>query len=99
MGDEIFSNNILTSIEECGDLCASILISSLPQSIMVHSSIEPKKWYSAAGAAPLLMVTQETVKAYCRQGTLKAKQVGPKKIWHVLGKSILKLREQWKIDD
>lgn len=66
---------------------------------MGHPSIDPTKWYSSAEAAPLLMVTQETVKAYCRQRTLKAKQVGPKKVWHAQGKSILKLREQWKIDD
>lgn len=66
---------------------------------MGHSSIDPKSWFPTSKVAPFLMVTQETVKAYCRQGTLKAKQVGPKKVWYVLGKSILKLREQWKIDD
>ena len=75
------------------------LLSAIATIAMRHPSIDPKRWYTAIGAAPLLMVTQETVKAYCRQGTLKAKQVGPKKAWHVLGESILKLREHWRIDD
>jgi len=61
--------------------------------------IDPKKWYSTAEAAPLLAVTSETVKGYCRQGTLRAKQVGPKKVWFVLGQSISKLRHQWRVDD
>ena len=79
-------------------MCIRSLSSILPITVP-QLSIDPKKWYRAPSAAPLLMVTQETVKAYCRRGTLKAKQVGPKNVWHILGKSILKLREQWRIDD
>jgi len=66
---------------------------------MSNQSIEAQKWYTSSKAALLLGVTGETVKKYCRNRTLEAKQVGPKKVWHALGKSISQLRASWKIDD
>jgi hypothetical protein len=59
--------------------------------------INLKKEYTPVEAVELLGVTVETIKAYCRNGTLKhAYQVGPRKEWRVRGGGIKKLRDQWK---
>ena len=42
--------------------------------------------------------TEATVKDYCKRGDLKAKKVGPKKRWMILGSAIQKLRKKWAID-
>jgi hypothetical protein len=43
-------------------------------------------------------VTEATLKDYCKRGDLKAKKVGPKKRWMILGSAIQQLREKWAID-
>jgi hypothetical protein len=69
------------------------------QKNMSHRNIDSAKWYPASQAAVILAVTTETVKKYCRRQVLKGKQVGPKKMWHVWGSSISRLRQQWRIDE
>ena len=61
---------------------------------------KPGDWYTAREVAELLEgeVTEATVKDYCKRGDLKAKKVGPKKRWMVLGSSIQQLRKNWAID-
>jgi hypothetical protein len=61
---------------------------------------KPKNWYTARETAHLLRdeVTEATVKEYCKDGQLKAKKVGPKKRWMVLGSSIRELRRKWGLD-
>lgn len=59
---------------------------------------DPKTRYSARDAAAFLNVTSETVKKYCRDGTIKGTQVGPKKQWMVLGSEIKRLRKEWNLD-
>jgi hypothetical protein len=60
--------------------------------------IDAGKKYTAREAAGLLDSTEETIKKYCRSGTLQGKQVGPKKRWYILGSAILKLRKAWNLD-
>ena len=48
-------------------------------------------------AAPLLKVTPETVKTYCRSGDLKGVRVGRKGEWHAPGSEIIRLRALWNI--
>ena len=60
--------------------------------------IDRKKSYSARDAAELLEVTPDTVKAYCRDGKVKGRQVGPKKQWMVPGGEIKRLRKEWNLD-
>jgi hypothetical protein len=65
----------------------------------VARECKPGDWYTAREAAELLgEVTEATVKGYCKRGDLKAKKVGPKKRWMVLGSSIQQLRKNWAID-
>jgi hypothetical protein len=61
---------------------------------------KPKDWYNAREAARLLRdeVNEATVKEYCRRGKLKAKKVGPKKRWMILGSSIQELLRKWGLD-
>jgi hypothetical protein len=61
---------------------------------------KPKDWYTAREAVHLLRdeVTEATVKEYCKRGELKAKRVGPKKRWMILGSSIRELRRKWGLD-
>jgi Helix-turn-helix domain len=61
--------------------------------------IDASKWYTAREAASHLGVTEESVKKYCRTGTLAGKQKGPKKRWHVLGTAIMKKRKEWGLDE
>jgi excisionase family DNA binding protein len=61
-------------------------------------SIKSKKQYTTREAADLLQVTPETVKAYCRNGKLKGRQVGPKKQWMVPVEEIKKLQKEWNLD-
>lgn len=59
--------------------------------------INPKKEYTPLEAARLLGVAVETIKAYCRNGTLKgAYRVGPRNEWRARGSTIKKLRDTWK---
>jgi excisionase family DNA binding protein len=62
------------------------------------ATTDPKKKYTPREAADLLGVTPDTVKAYCRNGKLKARQVGPKKQWMVTGAEIKRLQKEWNID-
>jgi hypothetical protein len=66
----------------------------------VATECKPDSWYTAREAAELLggEVTEATVKDYCKRGDLKAKKVGPKKRWMILGSAIQKLRKKWAID-
>ena len=61
--------------------------------------IDADKWYSSRQAAAQLGVTEETIKRYCREGSLEAKQVGPRKRWHVHGRAILMKRKEWRLDE
>jgi excisionase family DNA binding protein len=63
---------------------------------MAH--IDPKRNYTTREAADLLQVTQETVKAYCRNEKLKGRKVGPKKQWMVPGAEIKRLQKDWNYD-
>lgn len=62
--------------------------------------IDPEGWYAAREAAAFLdhEITEATVKAYCRSSKVEAKQIGPRKRWHVRGKDLLKLRAEWHLD-
>jgi len=58
----------------------------------------PTKWYTAAAAAPFLKVTPATVKDYIRKGVIKGKQVGRRKVWHIKGSEIVRLRRDFELD-
>jgi Helix-turn-helix domain len=68
--------------------------------LTVAKSVGSKNWYTAREASTVLRgeVTEATIKEYCKRGELKAKKVGPKKRWMILGSSIDELRRKWKID-
>jgi predicted site-specific integrase-resolvase len=59
--------------------------------------ISPSTWYTARTASAFLDVTEETVKKYFKNGTLKGEQKGPKRQWHVRGSEIIRLLKEWKI--
>ena len=61
---------------------------------------KPDGWYAVRDAAEFLKgeMTEATLKVYCKRGDLKAKKVGPKKRWMILGSAIQQLREKWAID-
>ena len=56
------------------------------------------KWYTASEAAPLLEVTGPTVKEYLKNGTLRGRQIGFRKQWHVKGSEIQRLRRKLGLD-
>lgn len=60
--------------------------------------IDDGRRYSPREAAELLGVTPETVKSHCRKGKLKAKKVGPKQEWRILGSEIRLKRKEWQLD-
>ena len=60
--------------------------------------VNPGRWYTAREAAPLLSITELTVKDRCRKKTIKGKQRGALKAWHVLGREINRLRKAWNLD-
>lgn len=66
---------------------------------LVAPRLDLSTWYTARQAAGFLGVTEATVKGYCRNETLNAKQVGPKSQWQIKGSDIQKLREQWRLED
>ncbi len=63
------------------------------------TTIDPGKYCSLKEAAELLGVTEATVAKYLRSGELEGKKLGPKQKWHVLGRSIIKLRKEWGYED
>jgi hypothetical protein len=69
----------------------------------VAKTLNSETWYTTREATDLLgnAVTEPTVKPtvkeYCKSGRLKAKKVGPKKRWMVLGSSIGQLLKQWQM--
>ncbi len=60
--------------------------------------IEGEKWYTAHEVAGLLNVTEETVKNYCRSGRLAGKRIGPRKRWHIQGRTVEEKRTEWGLD-
>jgi hypothetical protein len=68
-----------------------------------NRQIDPRKYYTISQTAALLrdggVNTADTVKRYCRNGKLEGKKKGAKGIWHVLGSSIIALREKWDLED
>ena len=64
----------------------------------MNRKIDPRRWYTAREAAPLLDVTEVTVKEHCRKGTIKGKQRGTLKAWHVRGTELTRLRKKWNLD-
>lgn len=63
------------------------------------ANIDPSKHYSLREASELLEVTEATVAKYLREGDLEGKKIGPKKKWHALGRSIIKVRKEWGYED
>ena len=61
--------------------------------------VDSSKWYTARDTAELLdnQVTEATVKEYCKHRKVRAKKVGPRKRWMVLGSSIIALRKEWSM--
>jgi hypothetical protein len=64
-----------------------------------ETEVDESKWYAADDAAGLLHVTVDTVKKYCRDNELAAKQVGPKKRWFVKGSDIRRKRQEWGLTE
>jgi hypothetical protein len=66
----------------------------------VLKPVKADEWYTAREAASLLndMVTEATVKEYCKKGKVTAKRMGPKKRWMVSGAAVKKLRKEWGIE-
>ena len=62
------------------------------------SAIDPKHWYPASDAAPLLGIKETTLKNKLREGSIKGRQQGLRKVWHVLGAEIKKTRRLWQLD-
>jgi len=60
--------------------------------------VNPGRWYTAREAAALLRITELTVKERCRKKTIKGKQMGALKAWHVQGREIIRLRKTWNLD-
>jgi hypothetical protein len=74
----------------------------MAQSMKRKRKIGPKEYYTIFQTANFLrdgVKTAETVKRYCRTGKLKGKKTGPKRVWHVLGSSIIALRKDWELDE
>lgn len=61
-------------------------------------SIDPEKRYTAREAAPLLEITEATVKKKCREEDIQGIQVGTKNVWMIYGSEILEVRKRWKLD-
>jgi hypothetical protein len=63
-------------------------------------TVDKDRWYTLRDAVPFLggMVVEETLKRYCRENRVKAKQVGPRKQWHIFGAEIERLRQEWRLD-
>jgi len=60
--------------------------------------IDPKHWYPAEEAAPFLGIRDATLKNRLRKGSIKGRQQGPKKVWHVSGAEIKRVRKEWQLD-
>ena len=63
--------------------------------------IVPTKWYTTRETADFLKIHEDTVKKYCRDQKkykIEAKQVGPKKRWHVKGGSIIGKLREWSME-
>ncbi len=66
------------------------------------SEIDLERWYTAREATEFLEVKEPTVTNYCREGEIRkygCKKIGPKKKWHILGKEIARLRDEWGLDN
>jgi hypothetical protein len=76
------------------------LFVNVVNSTLVRTSIKPDGWYSAREAVSLLdsLVTEATVKEYCKKRKVRAKKMGPRKLWMVSGSSLVKLRQEWGLD-
>ena len=62
------------------------------------SQILTNELYLPEEASQLLGVKTDTVKDYLREGKLEGRQIGPRKEWRVLGKSILAKRKEFGLD-
>lgn len=60
--------------------------------------IDEKKWYSASEAAPFLDIKEATLKNKLRAGDIAGTQRGAKKVWHVQGMEIIKVRKDWNLE-
>jgi hypothetical protein len=65
---------------------------------MGKRQLNTKKWYTPAQAGRFLRIQPDTIKKHCRGGTLKGKQVGPKKQWMIPGTEIARKRKEWRLD-
>ena len=63
-------------------------------------AIDADAWYSVRESTALVddFVTEYTLKDYCRRGKVQCKKVGPRRQWHILGRSLLDLRREWELD-
>jgi hypothetical protein len=67
-------------------------------------SIDPKRLYTIPETVQLLRgptfkIEPGTIKKRCRAKTMSGKRIGPKKVWHVYGSSILDKRKEWGLDE
>ena len=66
-----------------------------------NGRIDQNHWYTAAEAAPFFEVKPETVKKYCRDGDVRPEGIqrrGRRKVVHVKGSEIIRLRKEWSLD-
>jgi hypothetical protein len=63
-----------------------------------EESVEPNRWYSAADAAPFLDIQAATLKNKLRSGDIIGVQRGSKRIWHLKGTEIIKVRKAWNLE-
>ncbi|MGB7210527.1 MAG: hypothetical protein WBD27_17870 [Pyrinomonadaceae bacterium] len=62
------------------------------------SPVEPSRWYSASEAAPFLDIREATLKNKLRSGDIDGIQRGAKRVWHVKGTEIIKMRKVWNLE-
>ena len=67
------------------------------------SDIDLERWYTARETTEFLEVEEQTITNYCRK-RIKIRQsgckkIGPRRKWHVKGKEILRLRNEWGLDN
>ena len=61
-------------------------------------NLDGGRWYSAREAAPYLEIREDTLKKKLRSGEIVGLQKGSKRIWHVKGSEIRKVRKSWNLD-
>ena len=60
--------------------------------------IDPSRWYTTREAESFLGVGRDTIKKYCRERKVEARQMGPRREWYIQGRGIQELRVEWGYD-